>query len=301
VIGLAKIPQTITTDQPTIQQETLSAAVRAVISLEKTRSGDALLEKLSRLSDEDVAGLDRLLSEWSVRDALTVLDEIDRRLTVVEAVSKLAGDNKVDELHALHPLVTESRWLFGHEFDSPEFASNVTLSTALKKVFGKRPVDGTFKNPRKRADLIVLADATFSGVAAEAADDASGLSTLKDVLLIELKRGDSEICRENVNQACDYVEDLLNSGLLDGKPYFKAFVVGHRVHPKVQPVRQIGENPVLGRVQATTYGQLVRSAERRLFRIRERLSTRYEEVTGSELLTKVLAEPRQLSLGSSAS
>jgi hypothetical protein len=230
-----------------------------------------------------------------------VLDEIDRRLTVIEAIAKLAGDKKVDELHALHPLVTESRLLFGHEFDSPEFASNVTLSTALKRVFGKRPVDASFRNPRKRADLIVLADATFSGVAAEVIDDSSGLSTLKDVLLIELKRGDSEISRENVNQACDYVEDLLNSGLLDGKPFFKAFVVGHRIHPKVQPVRQIGENPVLGRVQVTTYGQLVRSAEKRLFRIRERLSERYEGVTGNELLTKVLAEPHQLSFGNSAS
>ena len=29
-------------------------------------------------------------------------------------------DEATDELHTLHPLVTEARWLFGPEFDTPE-------------------------------------------------------------------------------------------------------------------------------------------------------------------------------------
>lgn len=287
----------ITHDQPLIQSDALSAAVRAVINLERSRTGGSLLEKLSKLSDEDIVGLDRLLSEWTVRDALTVLDEIDRRLVVIEALTKLSGDKKADELHALHPLVTEARWLFGPEFDSPEFASNVSLSTAMKKVFGKRPGEHTFDSPRHRPDLIVLPDATISGVATEQIDEASGLSTLRDILLIELKRGDSEIGRDQVYQACGYVEDLLASNLLDGQPYFRAFVVGHRINSKIERILKIGETPVRGRVEATTYLQLVRTAEKRLFRLRERLTARYEEVTGKDLLERVLAEPQQLPLG----
>jgi hypothetical protein len=255
-----------------------------------------LIEKLSKLSDEDIVGLDRLLSEWTVRDALTVLDEIDRRLVVVEALTKLSGDKKAYELHALHPLVTEARWLFGPEIDSPEFSSNVSPSTAMKKVFGKRVGDHVFENPRHRPDLIILPDATISGVATEHFDEASGLSILRDILLIELKRGDSEIGRDQVYQACSYVEDLLASNLLDGQPYFRAFVVGHRISSKIERVLKIGENPPRGRVEATTYLQLVRTAEKRLFRLRERLTTRYEEVTGTDLLERVLAEPQQLPL-----
>jgi len=45
---------------------------------------------LPGLSEEDVEGLDRLLGEWSIRDALTVLDEIDKRLVVIEAIEKLS-------------------------------------------------------------------------------------------------------------------------------------------------------------------------------------------------------------------
>jgi hypothetical protein len=114
--------------------------------------------------------------------------------------------------------------------------------------------------------------------------------------LIELKRGDSEIGRDQVYQACSYVEDLLASNLLDGQPYFRAFVVGHRISSKIERVLKIGENPPRGRVEATTYLQLVRTAEKRLFRLRERLTTRYEEVTGTDLLERVLAEPQQLPL-----
>jgi hypothetical protein len=292
-IEVEEFVSSVTTDQPTIQAETLSSALRAVINLEKSRSGSALIEKLAKLSEKDVEGLDRLLSEWTVRDALTVLDEIDRRFVVIEAISKLSGDPKADELHALHPLVTESRWLFGHEFDSPEFVSNVSLATAMKEIFGKRPVDNTFSNPRKRADLMVLADATVSGVGTEQVDDQSGLVVMKQVLLIELKRGASEITREHVHQATDYVEDFLKSGLLEGTPFFRAFVVGQRISDKVEPSREI---PPRAKIQIATYGQLVRSAHKRLFRLRDRLATRYEEVTGTELLKKILAEPEQLEL-----
>ena len=111
------------------------------------------------------------------------------------------------------------------------------------------------------------------------------------------KRGDSEIGRDQVYQACGYVEDLLASNLLDGQPYFRAFVVGYRISPKIERILKIGENPVRGRVEATTYLQLVRTAEKRLFRLRERLTSRYAEVTGTALLERVLSEPQQLGLG----
>jgi hypothetical protein len=289
---LQEFVTSVTKSQPTIPSESLSAAVRAVIDLEKTRMGSALLDKIVRLSEEDIAGLDRLLSEWTVRDALTVLDELDRRLSVVVAIEKLSGDSKVDELHALHPLVTESRWIFGLEFDTPEFVANVSLSTAMREIFKKRLVGGEIENPRKRSDLIVLGDATLSGVATERIEE-SGMPTMSQVLIVELKRGGAEITRENMHQATDYVEDFLRSGLIDGEPHFRVFVVGHKISDKVEPDRDIGPR---ARVQVATYGQLVRLANRRLFRLKERLATRYEHVTGNDMLNRILAEPEQMLL-----
>ncbi|MBM3882464.1 MAG: ATP-binding protein [Verrucomicrobia bacterium] len=135
---VSEFVEELSKEQPTMQSETISVAVQAMINLEQSHSGSSLLEKLAKLSEEDIEGLDRLLSEWTVRDALTVLDEIDRRLATIEAIKKLSSESKTDELHTLHPLVTQARWLFGPDFDSAEYASNVSLQNAVKEVFGER-------------------------------------------------------------------------------------------------------------------------------------------------------------------
>jgi len=48
--------------------------------------------------DPHVSGLDKLLSERSVQDGISVLDEIDSRLEVIAAIEKLSGDSEVDEV-----------------------------------------------------------------------------------------------------------------------------------------------------------------------------------------------------------
>lgn len=286
----------LTSKQPMMTVETVSVAVQAVINLEKSRSGTGLLEKLSKLSDEDVEGLDRLLGEWTIRDALTVLDEIDRRVAVLQAIDRFSADQDADELHTLHPLVSEARWLFGPEFDSAEYASNMSLRTALETLFRKRLDPKAFLNPRKRPDLLILSDSTLCGVATEAYNDEKGLSTLRDILLIELKRGRFEIGRKEVHQATDYVEDLTKSGHLDGAPFIRAFVVGHTKSSKVEETRKIGESPVRARIDVTTYGQLVRTGEKRLFRLKEKLAARYEELSGVDLFERAATESEQLDL-----
>ncbi|UUX96131.1 ATP-binding protein [Aquabacterium sp. J223] len=271
---------------PTVSQDVLSAAVQALINIEKARGGAALLEKLIKLDESDIEGLDRLLSQWTVRDALSVLDEIDHRLAVIVAIEKLAGDEAADELHTLHPLVTQARWLFGPEFDSSEYSSNVSLRTAGEKIFKKRLSTYAFINAKQRPDIMALADATCSIVGTEGFDAADPtLTRIQNVLIIELKKGRSAIGREEMNQGNGYVQDFLGSGALDGTPMFRAFVVGHEITAKTTREIELKEEGVLrGRVQAVTYGQLTRSAHQRLFRLKERIPARYEDVSGGGLV-----------------
>lgn len=273
----------------------MSAAVQAVIQLEKTRNGASLIQKLSMLSEEDVDGLNRLLDDWSVKDALAVLDEIDKRLIVVEALMRFSTDSTTDELKTLHPLVLQARWLFGPEFDSPLYTSNVSLTTAMSQLFQKKVSKDAFYNARNRPDIIVIENSTLSAVCSEEFDDNSALTKMKRVLIIELKRGGFSIGRDEMSQAFNYVEDLLNSGFLDGSPFINAFVVGHRIDQKIANtrIRKVGENPETGRVEATSYGQLVRTAQQRLFRLKEQLDDRYKEFTDSTIVQKVLNEPIQ--------
>ncbi len=297
-IEVASFARDLVKANPTVHPDTLSAAVQALINLEKSRGGAGLLEKLTKLDDSDIEGLDRLLSQWTVRDALSVLDEIDHRLAVVTAIEKLCGDPATDELHTLHPLVTQARWLFGPEFDSSEYASNVSLRTATAKIFGKRVATTAFANAKQRPDIVSLADATCSVVGTEAFDSAnSNLMRIQDVLIIELKKGKSTIGREEMNQADGYIQDFLGSGALDGTPIFRAFVVGYEIAPKTAREKEIKEESVLrGKVMATTYGQLTRTAHQRLFRLKERIPARYEDVSGADLSAKVMQTATQAHL-----
>lgn len=301
-IEVASFTQELVRNNPAIHPDTLSAAVQAVINLEKSRGGAALLEKLTKLDDADIEGLDRLLGQWTVRDALSVLDEIDHRLAVIVAIEKLCGDPATDELHTLHPLVTQARWLFGPEFDSSEYASNVSLRTAAGKVFGKRVSAEAFANASRRPDIMVLADGTCSIVGTEVCDGSDGsLTRIQNVLIIELKKGNSKIGREEMNQASGYVQEFLGSGALDGTPMFRAYVVGHEVAPKTMRELEIKEETVLrGSVRATTYGQLTRFANQRLFRLKEKIPARYEDVSGADLSAKVMGTPSQAPLALAA-
>lgn len=297
-IEVASFTQDLVKQYPTMNPEALSAAVHTVIKLEKSRSGAALLEKLTQLDDFDIEGLDRLLSQWSVRDALTVLDEIDHRLAVITAIEKLCADSATDELHTLHPLVTQARWLFGPEFDSHEYASNISLRNAAGKVLGQKPEIGAFKNARQRPDLVIKTDATYSIVGTEVFDSYDqNLTKIQDVLIIELKKGRSSIGREEMNQADGYVQDFLNCGLLDGTPLFRSYVVGYEIHPKTSKEKEIKEEGILrGRIIATTYGQLARTAHQRFFKLKEKIPTRYDDLSGVDLMTKIIQTPSQAPL-----
>ncbi|MBP2658953.1 MAG: ATP-binding protein [Firmicutes bacterium] len=273
---------------PNANEDFVSAAVKAVINLEKSRSGAELLNKLSQMSLGDIEGLNNLLADWTVSDAILVLSEIDRRISVIEALGRLSSDPTIDELTTLHPLVTQARWLFGPEFDSPHYTSNRSLTNAAKKVFGNSAKEPNFINPRKRPDLVILADSSLSMVATEEFDTNGTLCRLKNILIIELKKGGFKITRKEMQQAEEYVEDLLNCGLIEGLPYFNAFVVGHEVKTKMTPIKKLGERPEFGRIEVCTFDQLIRTAEARLFNLRKNLSDRYEEMTNEIVMQKNL-------------
>jgi len=131
--------------------------------------------------------------------------------------------------------VTKARWLFGPDYESPLFASNVTLRNAVREVFKQDVPKEAFDNPRKRMDLLFLPDATLSAVATEDTDEASQLVTMRKVLLIELKRGGFKIGRKEMDQARGYIEDILHCGLLEGPPFVQAFVVGRELDPRTSP------------------------------------------------------------------
>ncbi|UYI49585.1 ATP-binding protein [Vibrio natriegens] len=282
-------------ESPDIKIELLELAFRAALNLEKSRSGVSLLYKLTHISMNDTVALNQFLEEWSVSDAMEILSEIDSRLKVIEAISRLSSDKTVDELHTLHPLIEKARWVFGPEFDTPEYASNKGLVKTMQTVFKRDFEAKQFENPRKRPDIVVGERSTISALGLEGFEGE--IKKTQKVLIIELKKGGFEIGRDEMHQAKCYVEDILHAGVGSNKPFIKAYVVGDTINSRTSSYQSVGDNPesLDGEIRAMTYGELIRTAEARLFALRETVENRYEGLEKDDLLCELLNLPDQQS------
>ena len=275
----------IVVSTPKVRQDSVNLAVKALINVEKSKNGKALLEKLSAMKPDDLDGLNDLLDKWTVGDALEVLNEIDRRLAVIEAIRKLAGDNTTDELHVLHPMIAESRWLFGPEYESSEYIFNRQMKTAFTAIFGEDKFLRVDINDKKRPDLICMPNSTIGVAGLTDMSDESGLVKVRQLLVIELKKGAFKITREERNQTQGYIEDLAKSTTLGGNCRVIGFVVGDTIADNLTNVSKVEDDKgvVLGTLYTTTYSQLVDTAEKRMFGLRQVLADRYDDVPGMEL------------------
>ena len=271
-----------------ISQEFLKTAIEAVINIEKSRRGEQLLSIIAKMTPDDIDKLTALLNNWDINDILTVIDEIDRRITVIEAIRRLQDDKTVEELSTLHPLVLNARWLFGSEYDSPMFISNSALSTVLKKLFNASEDKKYLENPRRRPDIVVLNEYTVKAVCTDRLDTDSGMFKPDQILIIELKRGGFEITDKEVQQATYYTRQIYKSGALHKKAEIHTFLVGSHIGDV-----DVHSQTDSGIIEVVTYGQLVETASQKLFRLRERLKTHYDSLEDKSLVEQALGQYTQ--------
>ena len=278
----------IVVSTPKVKLESVNLAVKTLVNVEKSKNGKALLEKLANMKPDDLDGLNDFLDKWTVGDALEVLNEIDRRLAVIEAIRKLAGDKTTDELHVLHPMIAESRWLFGPEYESSEYIFNRQMKTAVSQVFGEDKFQYIDINQKKRPDLVIMPESTIGITGLEEIPEETGIVRVRNLLLIELKKGAFEIKRKEKDQAMGYIEDLVKSTALGGNCRATGFVVGDRIADNLSNSYDVKDNGIiLGTLHVVTYAQLVDTAERRMFGLRQVIANRYDDVPGMELYNQV--------------
>lgn len=286
---VSRFIENITTHNPVISPDFLNSAVSAIIQIEQSKKGEYLLNQLSSLSAQDIDKLSDILDTWNVDDIAAVLGEIDKRIIVVEAISRICDDKDTDELHTLHPLVLNARWLFGAEFDSPMFVSNRALNTVVQQLFKDEEYDlGAITNPRKRPDIICLKSKTIKAVCTERVDSGSEIMKPDQILIIELKRGGFEITPEEVSQAENYVRQIRKSAVLHSAATIRAFVVG----AKIGDVDEKKETSS-GRIDVVTYGHLIQTAKVKLFRLQEQLNEHYNAMDDASIVEKALQQVSQ--------
>lgn len=283
----------VTEDNPVITPDYLHSAVEAMISIEKAKKGELLLSQLGQMTPDQLDKLTDILSNWNVDDIATVIGEIDKRIVVIEAIERIYNEKTTEELHTLHPLILNSRWLFGAQFDSPMFTSNSTLTTVVKKLFKDEDYDlNSINNPKRRPDIICLKQYSLKAVCTDRIDTTAGEIMKPDqILIVEVKRGGFEITDEEVNQVEYYVRQIRNSAVLHTSATIDAYVVGAKLGDI-----DAEKSTSSGRIHAVTYGQLVDTASGKLFRLRDRLKEHYDSLGQESIVEQALKETKQLKM-----
>lgn len=292
VYSLKQFFDTYLEQKPEIESGELNIIISSLINVLSNEHGLSLLTKLSTMADSDISNLDKILDEWSVSDIKTVLDEINCRIAVIDAVQKLCADPKTDELHVLHPLISQARWLFGIEYDNPNYTFNRRLSTVMKELLDGELKEETTINWNKRPDLVIASDHSISATCTEMIYN-NDIAYVDRILIIELKKGGFTIGKKEIGQAEGYVESIYTGNKLNAKPYIKAFVIGDSVDAFTSHHKKLDD---FGEVIAYTYDQLVRTAEKRLFNLKRKLEEHYNQFNSDDYVNAILNEPEQLKL-----
>ena len=283
----------ITEENPVIATDYLRSAVEAMISIERAKKGELLLSQLAQMSADQIDKLTDILNTWDVNDIVTVLGEIDKRIVVVEAIERIYNDKTTEELHTLHPLVLNSRWLFGAQYDSPMFVSNSALTTVVKSLFKDTDYDlDVIENPRRRPDIICLKQYSLKAVCTDRIDTAAGEIMKPDqILIVEVKRGGFEITSEEVAQVEHYVRQIRKSAILHSSATIDAYVVDAKLGD-IDTEKKTNS----GRIHAVTYGHLVVTASQKLFNLRQRLQEHYATLGQESIVEQALKETKQLKM-----
>ena len=258
---------------PTIRPEHLSATVEVLANLERSRSGYALLQQLARLRPGDLDSLHELLAKWTVQEAQVVLDELQKRLKLIERLESLVEDTTANELHDIQPLFERGLWIFGPEYESIEFTSNRSLATVLKNLL--HDSHSSLSTPRRRPDFVALPDTSIGIYSRDAFDENGDVMGISKVLIVELKRGGFDITRDEIRQAEDYEIEIRRSGKISHDTQVVVFVLGATLGNDARASRKIGDNTF---IHPRTYGTVLRQAHARTFFLTDKL----KQVAGRE-------------------
>ena len=257
---------------PTIGQKELTAAATVLSKLEKTRTGYTLLHQLAELDPNDLDALSSILTQWNVQEASLVLEELEKRLRLIENLERLVEDPTSDELHDIQPLFEVGLWIFGPEYEGVSFTSNRTLLTVIQGFFGSTVIKPLI-NPRKRPDFVALPDSTIGLYSRDSFDERGEVNGIDKLLIVELKRGGFEITRKERSQAQEYASELRKSGRTDQFTEITAFVLGSRISEDARDLVTEGKTTVIPRV----YSTVIKQAHARTFNLLKKIETLRKE------------------------
>ena len=249
---------------PNLTEAEMGHVMGILAKLEASNSQYSLLKKLHDLTPDELDDWNTLLEQWSVSTAKEALDEIAKRLKIIEEIKVKTRSIKTDEVKELQPLIGQALWIFGPQFESIEFTSNRGMTTVIRQLMG-----GVEKGSLNRPDFIVLPDSSVGFYSRPSFDGEFNEDGCDTLVVIELKRPGVPLGSAEKEQVWKYVKELRSKGYIRAdKTHVKGFVLGDRIAEEENEPRQIGDNCV---IKPLLFSSFVGQAEKRMLNLHKKL------------------------------
>lgn len=273
---------------PTISDRDLSRTVQVLAKLEQSRSGYDLLTQLAACSPDDLDTWNSLMQEWTASNAEIVLNELDRRLKLIDRMEKLVENPLADELHDLQPLFERGLWIFGPEYEAVDFRSNRGLAEVIGRFLG----GADYKPPRRRPDFVVLPEVSIGAYCSDAYDVTGEISGIRKVAILELKKGGFCVTQKEADQARDYSKEIRKAGRVHPTTEIVAYVLGATLEDGLMSTDYGGNTHIIPMI----YQTVLRKAHQRTFNLQQRLLELQPAFTSDPEVDEVLSTPVQQQL-----
>jgi hypothetical protein len=244
---------------PSVRDNDIDKISELMINLEKSNSKYALLHFLSEQPPKNLDDLNEILQKWGVVATKEVLDEIERRILLINELEDKIRYKETDELHDLQPIFEKGLWMFGAEYESIEFQSNKQMRTVLREFF--KVGDGTANRP----DFVILPDGSGSidGYCRPAYDDNGDVCGIEKIVIVELKKPKIIIGSDQKNQADKYAKEFVRKGVTGFTKKIQCYVLGSEVDPvELKPRKED-----IIEICAMSYDTLLQRARKRLLNL----------------------------------
>ncbi|GGZ89617.1 ATP-binding protein [Novosphingobium arvoryzae] len=253
---------------PNLSGDELTQVAGILANLEASSSKYSLIGKLHDLPPGDLDALNQLLTDWTLRVAKDALDQIQTRLKLVRQMHETLRDETADEVRDLQPLFERSLWVFGPEYESIEFTSNMAMATVITKLFKGDVGAAEVKPTRNRPDFAILPDSSigFYSRPSYGRDDGEP-DQIEHLVIVELKRPGVVIRDEQMEQASKYARELLRLGYISSSTAVTCFVLGTRLD-------MVNWEPIVqGKVitKGMIFENFIKRAERRMLNLYDAL------------------------------
>jgi hypothetical protein len=271
---------------PNLSETQVDQVMGLLANMEAADSQYELLAKLHALQPGNIDDLNEILARWTVSTAKLVLDEVERRLRIIEEVRARTSDPDSGEVQDLQPLFARALWIFGPQFESIEFTSNQGMTAVIKKLYsGGQP--GT----RNRPDFAITPDSSVGFYSLPAYDTEFNVVGSDVLVIVELKKPGVRIGADEKGQVWKYVTELMGAGHVTESTTVYGWVLGDSIRPAEARERKEGERVF---IRPLLYNAFIVRAEKRMMNLQKQLiDAPFMKAALAELYPAAPPEPAQ--------